>query len=115
MIEKYFFATSNRKKYVKSMFQVDNMQNGSLQIKFGKKSVADFSKECAFPLPQRKFHCAVISFSGSAEVAAGLSNFGRDRRGPRESDGSRTSIHGIWVILDALGVPGIPRETLGMF
>ena len=46
----------------------------SFQIKFGKKSVADFSKECACLLPQRKFHCAVISFSGSAEVAAGLSN-----------------------------------------
>ena len=46
----------------------------SFQIKFGKKSVANFSKECAFLLPQRKMHCAVISFSGSAEVAAGLSN-----------------------------------------
>ena len=46
----------------------------SPQIKFGQKSVADFSKECAFLLPQRKVHCVVISFSGSAEVAAGLSN-----------------------------------------
>ena len=44
------------------------------QIKFGKKSVADFSKECAFLLPQRKIHFALISFSGSVEVAAGLSN-----------------------------------------
>ena len=65
---------SNRKKYVKSTFQVDNMQNVSFQTKFGKKSVANFSKECAFLLPLRKMHCAIISFSGSAEVAAGLSN-----------------------------------------
>ena len=65
---------SNRKKYVKSTVQVDNLQNVSFQIKFGKKSVADFSKECACLLPQRKFYRAIISFSGSAEVAAGLSN-----------------------------------------
>ena len=65
---------SNRKKYVQRMFQVDNMQNVLFQIKFGKNSVADFSKECAFLLPQRKIHCAIISFSGSVEVAAGLSN-----------------------------------------
>ena len=47
----------------------------SFQIKFGKTSVADFNKESAFLLPTHKIHCAVISFSGSAEVAAGLSNF----------------------------------------
>ena len=57
--------------------KLTNTQSMSFQIKFGKKSVADFSKECAFPLPQRKFHCVVISFSGSAEVAAGLSNLRR--------------------------------------
>ena len=34
LIEKELFAISNRKKYVKSMFQVDNMQNVSLQVKF---------------------------------------------------------------------------------
>ena len=54
--------------------KLTNTQSLSFQIKFGEKSVADFSKECACLLPQRKFHCVVISFSGSAEVAAGLSN-----------------------------------------
>ena len=46
----------------------------SLPIKFAKISAADFSKESAFLLPLSKIHCAIISFSGSAEVAAGLSN-----------------------------------------
>ena len=32
--------------------------------------------------------------SGSAEVAAGLSNLGEERWAPRESDGSRISMHG---------------------
>ena len=54
-------------------------------IKFGKKSVANFSKECAFLLPQRKIHCAVISFSGSAEVAAGLSNLDQPKPQPPQT------------------------------
>ena len=48
----------------------------SLRTKFGKKPVADASRERAFLWPQRKIRCATISFSGSAEVAAGLSNTG---------------------------------------
>ena len=59
--------------------KLTKIQSVSLQIKFGKKSVADFSTECACLLPQRKFHCAVISFAGSAEVAAGLSNLPGNR------------------------------------
>ena len=35
-----------------------------LQIKFGKKSVADFSKECALLLPLHKIRFAIISFFG---------------------------------------------------
>ena len=69
-----FFAMSNRKKHVKGTLQIENMQNVSLQIKFGKKPVANFGIECAFLLPRRKIHCAAILWSGSAEVAAGLSN-----------------------------------------
>ena len=65
---------SNRNKCAKSALQVGNTQNVSLQVKFGKKSVANFSRGCAFLLLQRKIRCVVISFSGSAEVAAGLSN-----------------------------------------
>ena len=77
---------SNPKKYVKSTFQIDNTQNASLQIQFGKKSVANFSKECAFLLPQRKIDCAIMSFSGSAEVAAGLSNLRKPQRNQEQSD-----------------------------
>ena len=43
-------------------------------MKLGKKPVADASEERAFRLPQYKIRSAATSFSGSADVAAGLSN-----------------------------------------
>ena len=44
------------------------------QTTFEPKLVADASKELVLVLSQRKIRCVAIFFSGSAEVAAGLSN-----------------------------------------
>ncbi len=52
------------KNYVGHVSSWQTRQSASFQIKFGKKPVAGFSKECAFLLSQRKVRCAVIYFFG---------------------------------------------------
>ena len=73
------------------------------------KTLCFFRRSARFALLQ-------LLFSGSAEVAAGLSNFG-ERWGPRESDGGRISMHGSersWHLGHSKGLCGflgLPGDT----
>ena len=81
----------NRKKvFGKRVSSLAKYTERVFQIKFGKKSLANFSKGYAFLLPQHRFHCAVISLAGSAEVAAGFSNQ-EGRRGFKSNQTMKSS------------------------
>ena len=88
------------------------------QTTFEKNPVAKTSKELVwFFCRSARFAVLQLLFSGSAEVAAGLSNFGEDRWGPGESDRGRISLHRSersWHpghSRSPRGLPGLPGDT----
>ena len=105
--------------YKASRFKLNLGRSRSLRTKFGKKPVADASKERALRLPQRRIHCAATSFSGSAEVAAGLSNpptLGRVRRvGAFTGDGIGCTVERKLYGGRGLGLVGCPHVSAEVF
>ena len=116
--EKQFSAISDWKTYAKRVSTSRSIQSVLFQTAFEKNPVAKTSKELVcFFCRSARFAVLQLLFSGSAEVAAGLSNFGEDRCGPRESDGGRISMHRSersWHLghFNSLRVfPGLPGDT----
>ena len=108
-------------KRTRNVFQLDEVYKACcFKPHLRKNPVAEASKElvCLFYRSAR-FAVLQFLFSGSAEVAAGLSNFGEDRWGPRESDGSRISMHRSersWHLGHSRSLrafPGLPGRHLG--
>ena len=102
-------------KRTRNVFQLDEVYKASCfkpHLEKKKKTVAKTSKELVcFFCRSARFAVLQLLFSGSAEVAAGLSNFGEDRWGPGESDRSRISMHGSWATLIAFGASRDAQET----
>ena len=106
-------------KCTRSVFQLDEVYNSCcFKPDLRKNPVAKTSKELVcFFCRSARFAVLQLLFSGSVEVAAGLSNFGEDRWGPGESDRSRISMHGSersWHLGHSnslRGFPGLPGDT----
>ena len=106
-------------KRTRNVFQLDEVYKACcFKPHLRKNPVAKTSKELVcFFCRSARFAVLQVLFSGSAEVAAGLSNFGEDRWGPGESDRSRISMHRSersWHpghSRSPRGLPGLPGDT----